>query len=64
MTDAPPAEPCPCPGVSRTGCPCPRCHGTGWYAVGRGNPDQWGVEDYDEVYCECPDGRRRKELVT
>lgn len=53
---------CFCPGVMRVGCPCSRCHGTGWYAQGSATSDG----DYDELYCECGDGdalriRERRE---
>lgn len=48
---------CKCPGVTRTGCPCPLCHGAGWY------PEQIdGTEyDYREKYCDCADGKKLRE---
>ncbi len=48
---------CSCPGVMRTGCPCDKCHGTGWYAE---TVIVNGCEDYDEKYCDCKDGVRLK----
>lgn len=50
-------EKCACPGVLRKGCPCSRCHGTGWYPESI-EGDEYG---YNECYCDCDDGKRLRE---
>lgn len=53
-------SPCTCPGVMRTGCPCSRCHGSGWYPEAI-DGDEYG---YNERYCECADGVKLCERDT
>ncbi len=60
-----PTNTCPYPGVTRTGCPCDKCHGTGWYPETQevvSQPER--EEDYDEVYCDCPAGVALRKLET
>lgn len=47
--------PCTCPGVGGEGCPCGRCHGSGWY------PHVLADDDYLEAYCDCEAGKRLRE---
>ena len=53
---------CACLGVMRTGCPCSRCHGHGWYAeTVEGTEDSYPGPDYLERYCDCADGAKLRE---
>lgn len=48
---------CMCPGVMRTGCPCSRCHGSGWYP----EAIEGAEYDYRECYCDCVAGKALRE---